>query len=112
MDNMLAFLTTIAGIVEGITLDQALRLVEASNDYREVTVPPLSTPEGLRQAARESDVVVDYIKSNQKIQAIKNLRVLAHDKGVPVGLREAKDAIDFIWNEYTTYSWAERPAHY
>lgn len=103
MDATVKFLTTLAGIVEGITLDQALRIMEVSEDRLRSTVHPLTTHEGRVQLARETDAVTDALKNGKKIQAIKELRTLLSAKtGTIAGLRECKDAVDALATEFPT----------
>lgn len=99
MDATLRFLTTIATVVEGISLDAALRLVEASNDFRLATPHPLSTHEGRVQVARENDAIVEFIATDKKILAIKALRTILNDAGVNNSLLDAKNAIDTLAQE-------------
>lgn len=107
MDATLRFLTTIAGIVDGISLDAALRLVEASNDYRSNTVDPLTTHEGRMQFGRELVAVTDNIQSDRKIAAIRELRDALRLKGYQPGLREVKDAVDALVPEFPLYAWVQ-----
>ena len=100
MDATIKFLTTLAGIVEGITLDQALRIVEASADLQNLVVEPdFTTHEGLLAYSRGNEAIVQHIKDSRKIQAIKTLRDAALTADVKAGLRECKDAIDALARE-------------
>lgn len=57
----------------------------------EIGVSPMKAHVAL---ARISTKVMDQIRAGKKIQAIKELRAVTG-----IGLKEAKDAIDVIWDE-------------
>lgn len=102
MDATIKFLTTLAGIVEGITLDQALRIVEASADLQNLVVEPdFTTHEGLLAYSRGNEAIVQHIKDSRKIQAIKALRDAANSADVRAPLKQCKDVIDALACEVT-----------
>lgn len=96
MDASVTFLRTLSTITYGLTLNEALSILDAAQRFsNDQSKPDLSTKEGLVEFARHSPSVMAHIgqsyETTKKIQAIKELRTLAN-----CGLKEAKDAIDMI----------------
>lgn len=92
-EQAVTFLRTLNNIVYSVSLSEALSILDAALLINPVA-PDYSTHEARVALVRKSTAAMQFIRNDQKIQAIKEIRTLAS-----CGLKEAKDAVDVVYAE-------------
>lgn len=92
-EQAVTFLRTLNNIVYSVSLSEALSILDAALLINPAQ-PDYSTHEARVLLVRNSPAAMEFIRQDRKIQAIKEIRTLA-----TCGLKEAKDAVDVVYNE-------------
>lgn len=91
-EQAVTFLRTLNSILY-VSLSEALSILDAALLINPAT-PDYSTHEARVLLVRNNHEVMRHIHADAKIQAIKVIRTIAS-----CGLKEAKDAVDVVYNE-------------